>query len=29
MAAEDITGYGVIADTNVNVEDEAMPTGSQ
>ena len=24
MAAEDITGYGVIADTNVNVEDEAI-----
>lgn len=24
MAAEDITGYGVIADTNVNGEDEAI-----
>ena len=24
MAAADITGYGVIADTNVNVEDEAI-----
>ena len=24
MAAEAITGYGVIADTNVNVEDEAI-----